>query len=170
MNKEVINEGQSLLDLLQFRRRRDDLSMSQLGNKLGIDSSYISQLFSGKKRLAALNQSAYRKIAEYLDLPVVICYLLAGKLVPSDFFVRQSEYRAALDLALETIARSQQAMSASVSLQQLVALNEPVQLLLVMLYESAEGGCLLPERVTRSRLESFSELCVPFEVRFNVTT
>ncbi len=165
--ENVTNKGQALLDLLQFQRRRDSLSLAALGERIGIDASYLSQLFGGKKKFLALNSKIYRKIAEYLGLPVVVCYLLGGWLTPSDFFIRQDAYQAALASAMETIARSPRALEAGVTLEQLSSLGEPVRLLIVLLYELAEGVSLLPERVTGDGLNAFGELWMPFEVRLN---
>lgn len=163
----VTNKGQALLDLLQFQRRRDNLTLAELGARIGIDASYLSSMFSGKKKFLAINPKIYRLIAEYLGLPVVVCYLLGGWMEPCDFFMRQGEYPSAVENALEAISRSRSALDAGVTRCQLSELNERVKLLVVLLYEQAEGVTLLPERFSAEGLHAVSSMWIPFEVRLN---
>lgn len=169
MNEEntVTNKGQALLDLLQFQRRRDNLTLAELGERIGIDASYLSALFCGKKKFVAIHSRTSRKIAAYLGLPVVVCLLLGGWLKPSDFFNRQDEYLQALERALETIAKSRQALDSGVTLSQLSELPEGVKLLVVLLYEQAEGMPLMPGRFSREGMDAIHSLWMPFEVRLN---
>jgi hypothetical protein len=138
-------------------------------NTRGIDGSYLSQLFAGRRPLSALGPSVYREVAAYLGLPVVVCALMGGWLAPSDFLVRRDSLELSLKSALETISRSPAAMEAAVSLSLLANLEESIQLLLVMLYEQAMDVRLLPERVSRASLKEVNTTWVPFEIRSNTS-
>lgn len=162
-------KGQPLLDLLQAKLRSDSTTFAQLGALLGLSQSYISQLLSGDKPVAALPRDVIRRIASFLGMPTVLCELLGGRMEASDFFSMRDEFADALEHALQAVAASSAALQAAVRQDDLLALPDAVKLLVVLLYEQAEHVVLLPGRLTRAQCETLSQFWVPFEVKFNTT-
>ena len=84
MNDEF--EGRQLAALLHAKMKRDDLSLKQLANRLFVGGSYLSQLLRGVKPMAAVSDGFLRSSAKFLEMPVVLVYLLGGRLQSADFF------------------------------------------------------------------------------------
>lgn len=75
----------TLAILLEQKMSGAHCKATELAKKLGISQSYFSELLSGDKEFSRLNTNALRNIAAHLEIPCVVCFLLAGKLVSSDF-------------------------------------------------------------------------------------
>lgn len=159
--------GHPLIELLRTKMRRNDLSLTQLAKRLQVGHSYLSQLSSGKKPLSSASDRFLRVCSEYLEMPVVLIYLLAGRLQTKDFFISPLTLDMRIDCSLEQIARSSIGAEASVDAGMLIGLPSPAKLLVVLLYERAEGVCLLPPRVSEGEVEALGRAFVPFEVRLN---
>jgi hypothetical protein len=159
-------QGRPLAALLQAKMKRDDLSLEQLGNRLFVGGSYLSQLLRGVKRINAASDVFLRASAEYLCMPVVTAHLLAGKLRAEDFFdVQQPDWGECLNKALRTVGESRVAANAAVTEAMLREMPSEVKLLLVLLFEEATATVVLPKRVSVSDISNFGKACVPFDVR-----
>jgi len=159
-------QGRPLAALLQAKMKRDDLSLEQLGNRLFVGGSYLSQLLRGVKRINAVSDVFLRASAEYLGMPAVTAHLLAGKLRAEDFFdVQQPDWGECLNKALRTVSESRVAANAAVTEAMLREMPSEVKLLLVLLFEEATATVVLPKRVSVSDISNFGKPCVPFDVR-----
>ncbi len=125
----------------------DGVSVSTLSAKLGISQSYLSQLLNGDKSWAVVSDAVLRCCAEYLELPVVICFLLAGRLRTEDFFKERGEFTQQMAAALKVVGESRFALEQGVDSRELQLLPQTVQHLLVQLFEAATGTELVPGRV-----------------------
>ena len=94
-----------LLRLLESQRRRASLTRRELAARLGLSPAYLSQLLSHDRSLETLNMDAFRRGAEFLGLPVILCLVLAGRLTPADFLRQSDAFDAALATALANVAR-----------------------------------------------------------------
>ncbi len=164
MEKET-DPGTPLAVLVATKMRCDGVSVGTLAERLGISQSYLSQLLSGEKSWASVNDELIRRSADYVDQAAVVGFLLSGKLRRADFFESPNDLSLSLERALRTIARSQFAADATVALRDLETIPVPVQLLIVLLYESAIGDELIPGRVTSGQIESAGQFRMPFQVR-----
>ena len=165
MNDEF--KGRPLAAMLRAKMKRDDLSLEQLGNRLFVGGSYLSQLLRGVKPMAAVSEGFLRSGAEFLEMPVVLVYLLAGRLQAADFFFAPVNWQQHVDAALREIATSRVAIETVVNSETLLALPDAVKLLVVLLYERAEQVLLLPKRIEASEIEALGQSYVPFEVRLH---
>jgi transcriptional regulator with XRE-family HTH domain len=161
---EIKNELNPLVSLLAMRMRLKGMSEKSLAKHLGISQSYLSQLVTGKKDAAGASETLLRKCAGFVELPAVICFLLSGRLLSQDFFDGEDSFSARVEKALRVVAASRYAQETAVAIEDFGALPGRVQLLIVLLYETATGTELIPGRVGADRVSS-GKARVPFEVR-----
>jgi transcriptional regulator with XRE-family HTH domain len=155
--------------LLGAKMKQDSLTLDQLASRLSIGQSYLSQLLRGVKRIDAVSDVFLRASAEYLGMPAVTAYLLAGRLTAADFFeVPGNGWLGYLEEAVRKVAESRFAADASVTYGALGELPTEVKLLLVQLFEHATATALLPRRLSVSDISNFGKLSVPFQVRQHV--
>ncbi len=159
------NAGQALADLLASKLRTEGRTVSEIARRLGISQGYLSQLLNGDKEFAGVSDEFIRRCAEFLSLPVVVCFLLAGRLSAQDFFEAPCEFSRYVEKALRTIANSRYAMEAAVTYRQLASAPPQMQRLIVLLYETASKTELIPGRVKWNSVETFGKPRVPFRVR-----
>lgn len=167
---ETKNELNPFVSLLAAKMRLSGMSEQSLANYLGISQSYLSQLLNGKKNASVVSETLLRRSAGFLEMPAVICFLLAGRLRSEDFFDSSDNLPSRLAKALKAVAASRYAQETSVTSEQLGELPERVQLLIVLLYETATGSVLIPGRVGAEWVSSSDNPRVPFEVRVNRPT
>ncbi len=159
--------GRGLIELLRTKMGQDDLSLAQVGHRLKVGGSYLSQLSRGTKPLASVSEQFLRGCAEYLGIPVVLVYLLAGRLRAKDFFISPMTMEMRIDSSLEQIAKSKIGAETAVDAGMLIGLPYAAKFLVVLLYERAEGVRLLPQRVSTGEVEAVGQAYVPFELRMN---
>lgn len=159
--------GRALIERLKTRMRHDDLSQNQLARRLGVGASYLSQLNGGVKPVTGVSELFLRSCAEYLEIPPVLVYLLAGRLQAKDFFVSPTTVEQHVNTALELIGSSSIAAETGVDAGLLTELPAAAKLLIVVLFERAENVLLLPTRVSQGEVEALGGVRVPFQVRLN---
>lgn len=103
------------------------ISQEALASKIGISAAQVSRLLRGKASFAQADDELLRAIADYLGIPVVQCFVLAGRLLHRDFFEPE---QAPMQLAMDELVRSPAADSLNVERDELDALPEKLQLLL----------------------------------------
>lgn len=135
----------------QIRTEND--KMSAVAKQLGISPSYLSELLSCDKSFVTAKDNLLRTTAKYLNLPPVVCFLLAGKLRHQDFFEQPLDLNAQLSEAMRTIANSADGIECGVSTELLEPLPERIKLLLVFLYQSTTGAELIPAKKRWSWIE-----------------
>lgn len=142
----------------------DGLSVAALGKKLGVSQGYMSQLLREDKLVSATSEGFIRLCAEYLGMPAVTCFLLAGKLIGADFYRPVISFEQLLNKALMSVAESKLAKDAAASYEQLLELPEAVRHLLVLQHEMAFDVDLIQERTSRAELARACEFHQPFSV------
>lgn len=159
--------GYALTERLRMKMLQDSLSQRELAKLLRVGASYLSQLTSGAKPIAGVSELFLRSCAEYLEIPPVLVYLLAGRLQAKDFFVSPIAFDVQLNAAIEQIGCSSIAAETAVDARLLTELPAAAQLLIVVLYERAENVLLLPQRVRAGEIEALGSVRIPFQVRLN---
>ena len=159
--------GRPLTVLLRTKMRHENLTVEQLAKRLQVGHSYLSQLSGGTKPLASVSDKFLRACGEYLEMPVVLVYLLAGRLQAKDFFISPMNLGNQINIALQHIGNSNAAAETSVDTEMLLRLQDEVKLLLVLLYERAEGIALLQTRVGHGEIDAMGQSRMPFEVRLH---
>lgn len=137
--------GRQFLHALDQQRLLRSMSRRELAEHLGISPPYLSQLFNGDKPVSALPLACLRRCAEFLQQPMVRCLVLSGHLSSSDFFWDAYSERDLMKGALAVVACSRWGEVAQVNKAQLLDLPQPVQWLLIRLYESAAQQCIFPD-------------------------
>lgn len=134
---KVINQGQALARRLYEKIRRDGVSQSRLAAELGLSPGQISKLLSGKGSFAHVSEEVLRAVASYLEIPVVQCFVLAGRLRHADFFQPVGSPLAA---AMEAVVTSDLLVGLAIAAEDLQALPEEVQLLILRLHCGGGAG------------------------------
>ncbi len=142
----VTRQTQPLAALLRQRMESDNVSVSNLARQLGVAQSYLSELLCGDKSFQRLDEERLRTVANYLRVPAVIAFLLAGRLRHADFVEPEIDVDGQLSLAMAAIAKSPLGLEAAVSLQMLLALPSEVKVILALMYQSAGGEYFLTEK------------------------
>lgn len=132
--------------MLSTRMAVDGTKIVDMARVLGLSRSYLSQLLASEKEFSGVGNDVLRAVARYLELPPVVCFVLAGKLEHADFLEPKVEYEAQLRAALEVIAESTFALEAAVDKSMLWSLQEPVKLLLVLLYQAVSGADVVAQK------------------------
>jgi transcriptional regulator with XRE-family HTH domain len=78
--KQGIQEGLFLHPLLLKTAIKRGDSIELLCNKLGVTKGYLRQIENGKRDVKAISEDFSRAVADYLEIPLVIVLVLAGKL------------------------------------------------------------------------------------------
>ena len=159
--------ARALTERLRTKMREDGLSQRQLAKRLGVGASYLSQLATRAKPVSGVSELFLRSCAEYLEMPLVLVYLLAGRLTAKDFFASPATFEKHLNAALEQVSSSSIAAETAVDAGLLTELPAAAKLLIVLLYERAESILLLPPGVRSGEIEALGSAHVPFEVRLN---
>lgn len=136
MNRES-NSGKALAALLSAQMNTSGLTVGHLAKRLGISPGYMSQLLAGDKSFAAVSEEVLRSAAAVLNVPPVICFLLAGRLRHDDFVETEVSLVSELRKAMREVAASPFGMEVAVTDRQLVALPHAVQHLVALLYAEA---------------------------------
>lgn len=135
--------GAALAVRLRERMHANREGVTALAQRLRVSQSYLSELLGGDQPLQGVRNEVIREMAAYLELPPVVCFLLAEKLRHDDFVTPAPSLSDALNGAMDVLAASEAALEAAVTPSDLKALPEPVKLLLVLLYEAGATSRLL---------------------------
>jgi transcriptional regulator with XRE-family HTH domain len=82
--KQGIQEGVFLYPiLLRTANRRGD-SVEFLCNKLGVTKGYLRQIENGIRDVTAISEHFSRAVAGYLEIPLIVVIVLAGKISISE--------------------------------------------------------------------------------------
>jgi len=109
-----------------------------------VSAAYFGQLLSGDRSFASADEQLLRRVAAYLQLKPIVCFMLAGKIEAADFFLDRAEIRRLTERAMDFIAESSYALEAGVERQMLHDVRAEIQQLLLLLYQSATDTRLTP--------------------------
>lgn len=127
----INQEGRALARRLLDKIRKDQVSQSELAVRLGISCGQLSKLLRGRSSFARVSDGVLRAVADYLQMPVVQCFVLSGRLRHADFLETTGQ---SLSAAMEGVARSEQAVGLSLVAEDLQVLPQDVQLLIARLH------------------------------------
>ena len=140
---DVRSEGRQLARLLATKMSIDGQRTGALASDFGISASYMSQLLSGDKSFASVDIVVLRRVARYLGLPGVVCFVLSGKIQHVDFLEPDIDVVVELQNALSVVSQSTYGIEAAVDVDTLWAVPESVRLLVVLMYEAVTGTVLV---------------------------
>lgn len=90
----------TLAVLLTQKMLGDNCKATDFAKTLGVSQSYFSELLSGDKEFSKLRIGVLRNIAGHLEIPAVVCFMLAGTVHPSDFINNPEKVEKALSDAI----------------------------------------------------------------------
>lgn len=138
--KGEVESGLPLVAKVKERMSLEATSVGDLADRLQISQSYLSQLLLGDKAIASANNDLIRRIAGYLYLPPVVCFVLAGKLESEDFATcNYDEQLRSLERRVALIADSTFALEAGVSKEMLIRADPRVLTMIVSIYQALLG-------------------------------
>lgn len=143
---EINHIPRPLANRLADKLRRDGDTVKAVAQHLGISQSYLTQLLSGDRDFATADIEVLRKAGEYLNLPPIICFLLAGKICNADFYESRMELSTQIDRVLPMVAESPSGLETAVDASELRTLPTKTKLLLVLLYQSTLGTELVSSK------------------------
>ncbi len=141
---DEINIGRLLSARLREQMCLKQHSLSTLAKQLEISQGYLSQLLSGDKCFTNVRDDLIRELAAYLELPVMVCFFLSGKIRAEDFVLPEAEAERSFSRALRFIFDSSYALEAGVEFRELEMTPRSIQRLIVLLYQSAAKAHIFP--------------------------
>lgn len=140
------NVGHPLSALLVQAIERQGATISKLAAELGISQSYLSELLGGDKSFSKLDDELVRAMAQCINIPPIVAFILSGKLCHQDFIDGAIRLEDRLQGAMYKVGESSYALEAAVTIPTLMKLPTEVKLLLVLVFQEATGDSLIPLR------------------------
>lgn len=81
-------DGGPLIQWLLDEARRRRMDLSQMAREVGVTYGYIAQLRAGIRKTSTMSHDFARACAEFLGIPAVLVFLLAGSITIRDFATR----------------------------------------------------------------------------------
>lgn len=70
-------KGFPLIMRVKQRMALEATTVSELAERLHVSQSYVSQLLNGDRSVTAANDDVIRRIAGFLYLPPIVCFVLS---------------------------------------------------------------------------------------------
>ncbi|OYD52442.1 hypothetical protein CGK74_17935 [Thauera propionica] len=134
----------------------EGVSVTELAERLRVSQPYLSQLLGGDKSFTQASDDLIRRVAGFLYLPPVVCFVLAERLMPADFETcSYDDEFLSLERRAAFIAESTFALEAGVTKELLMAADARMLSLVLGMYEAMVGpGELVSRRERWSWLAS----------------
>lgn len=135
-------KGARLVNLVRKKAAEKGMTERQIADEFSISPIYWNSLTNGNRLIGSLPRETMEKVAEFVEMPLVQAYVLAGQFEPKDFVVKvrlESQLMASIekmraDQRWATLAPTDSDWAST-------ALN--VKVALVALYESVSQTELL---------------------------
>ena len=144
--------GAALARALDARAQSLGLSQRAAAHRVGFSEPYYALLMGGNRWFGAVEDAALKRIAEFLDVPMISVLLMSERVSPEDFF-RKTTLESQIDFVYSTMSTDKRwtaAMPKSADWK-----NTPlsVRLLAALLYQECSGKDLM-EKARLLRVES----------------
>lgn len=143
-------KGSGLTTRIKERMSSEKVSVTELAERLGVSQPYLSQLLGGDKSFTQTSDDLIRRVAGFLYLPPVVCFVLAERLMPADFETcSYDDESLSLERRAAFIAESTFALEAGVTKQLLMEADPRMLSLVLGMYEVMVGPGELVSRKER---------------------
>lgn len=143
-------KGSGLTTRIKERMSSEGVSVTELAERLSVSQPYLSQLLGGDKSFTHASDDLIRRVAGFLYLPPVVCFVLAERLVPADFETcSYDDEFLSLERRAAFIAESTFALEAGVTRDLLMASHPRMLSLVIGMYEVMVGPGELVSRKER---------------------
>lgn len=133
-------KGFPLIMRVKQRMALEATTVSELAERLHVSQSYVSQLLNGDRSVTAANDDVIRRIAGFLYLPPIVCFVLSGKLELNDFSsCNYDDELRALERRVALIADSTFALESGVSADVLIEADARLLSMIVSMYQALLG-------------------------------
>ncbi|WP_341645929.1 helix-turn-helix domain-containing protein [Thauera sp. SDU_THAU2] len=139
-----LDSGRVLASRLRERMYQQDQKVKDVAEIFAISPAYFSQLLAGDRSFSSVSDQLIRRIADYLRLPPITCFVLAGRFKADDFLVSDAESDRLFSRALRFVSDSSFAVEARVDYQMLQRAPVELQRLVLSLYQTATNAKLIP--------------------------
>jgi len=129
--------GVRLIQLILDKIKDEDLTQRHFIDYVGLSFPYWRAILYGKRSFGAVKEHKLRKVADFLQIPPVQAFILAGKIESADFVVQASR-QDELNSVSEHIRSDQRWMGLSLSKDEWAATPLKTQLLIAALYGEAK--------------------------------
>lgn len=134
--------GAALARAIEDHASELGLSQKEVAKRLGFSEPYYALLLSGQRWLGAVSEDKLRKIADFLDLPLLSVYMLAEVIHSEDFF-RASSIEDQVEASYATMVKDKRFTTIMPTRKDWEASSLRVRLLCAILYQDVSGKDLL---------------------------
>lgn len=134
--------GAALARAIEDHATKLGISQKEVAKRLGFSEAYYALLLSGQRWLGAVSEDKLRKIADFLDIPLLSVYMLAEVIHSEDFF-RASSIEDQIEAAYATMAKDKRFTTIMPTRKDWETSSLRVRLLCAILYQDVSGKDLL---------------------------
>lgn len=140
--KDKEKRGIALARAIEHRASCLGLSQKESAKELGFSEPYYALLLSGQRWFGSVSEDKLKRIASFLDVPLVSVYLLGEILHPEDFF-RTSSLEDRLELVFRHLSQDPYLAGVAPNRKDWDRTPLPIRLLCATLYERLSDKELL---------------------------
>ena len=144
--------GAALARALDARAQSLGLSQKAAAHRVGFSEPYYALLMGGNRWFGAVEDAALKRIAEFLDVPMISVLLMSERVSPDDFF-RRTTLESQIDFVFSTMSTDKRWTSAMPRIADWKNTPLSVRLLAALLYQECSGKDLM-EKAKLLRVES----------------
>ena len=146
--------GMALINALKRQCLELKTTPDEVADQLGYHPRYMSILMRGQRWIGSVGHEKLKLLANFLDIPLVTVYVMAGILDPKDF-VHHSTLASTLEVGYKNLSQSK-VMAAHVPTRDVWEQTpDEVKLLCILLYERFETDDLYQRTLPQSSLPGF---------------
>lgn len=134
--------GVRLIQLILDKIKDEDLTQRHFIDYVGLSFPYWRAILYGKRSFGAVKEHKLRKVANFLQIPPVQAFILAGKIESTDFIALASR-EDQLNRAHEHICADQRWMGLALTKDEWAATPIKTQILIAALYGEAKLQAVL---------------------------
>ena len=143
--------GAALARSLEARAQSLGLSQKAAAHQIGFSEPYYALLLGGQRWFGSVEEASLKRIAEFLDVPIISVLLMAEKVYPQDFF-RSTTIESQIDFVFATMSKDKRWTSAMPNHIDWSKTPQSVRLLAALLYQECSGKDLM-EKARLLRIE-----------------
>jgi transcriptional regulator with XRE-family HTH domain len=134
--------GAALAKAIEDQAAELGLTQKDVAQRLGFSEPYYALLLSGQRWFGAVSEDKLKRIADFLDVPLLSVYMLAEVIHSEDFF-RASSIEDQIAAALDAMARDKRFSTIIPTRADWSHAPLRVRLLCAILYQDVSGKDLL---------------------------
>lgn len=126
--------GYKLIWLIRQKCKRESITQYDLAEIIGVSASHISNIFTARKDMRTFDRDTFKKIAAWLELPVLSVMMLAELVTPEDFYLEDAK-SASIQRAINLILNDPE--WGAFAPKEILTADLSIQLYIIWCYEQA---------------------------------